>query len=94
MKLTYRGNSYEMPAPMQSVSDSTDRPKIKLTYRGSIYYSTPHPVVVSEANRDSKTVTLTYRGNTYDRQLSPPQPNQSSLAINWRYQSQLGGYTA
>lgn len=92
MKLTYRGNSYEMPAPMQSVSDSTDRPKIKLTYRGCTYYSTPHSMMVSEAaTSDWKTVTLTYRGNTYDRQLPLLQPHQPSHAINWRYQSELGG---
>ena len=87
MKLTYRGNSYEIPAPIQPGSDPTNQTKIKLIYRGNTYEYTPRPVVVSEVDTtDWKTVTLIYRGNTYEHKLGPPQPYQKPRAINWRYQ--------
>ena len=87
MKLTFRGNSYEVPAPIQLGSDSTDRPKIKLIYRGNTFDYTPRLVVVSEeVETDGSTVTLIYRGNTYERKLQPPKPYQKPRAINWRWQ--------
>lgn len=87
MKLTYRGNAYEVHPPIQLGSDSTNQPKIKLIYRGSTYDYTPRPVVVSEAvEPDEPTVTLIYRGNTYERKLQPSKPYQKPRGINWRYQ--------
>jgi Domain of unknown function (DUF4278) len=87
MKLTYRGNAYEIPAPIQPGSDSTDRPQIKLIYRGHTYYTTPRHVVVSEEDKtDWQTVTLIYRGNTYERKLQSPKPDRKPRAINWRWQ--------
>ncbi len=87
MKLSFRGNSYEVPAPTEPVADSTDRPKFKLIYRGYTYDYTPPPVVVSEeVETDGPTVTLIYRGNTYERKLPPPKPYQKPRAINWRWQ--------
>ncbi|GFE71061.1 DUF4278 domain-containing protein [Chroococcus sp. FPU101] len=87
MKLTFRGNSYNVPAPIQLGSDSTEQPKIKLIYRGNVYYYTPRPVVVSEkVETDQPTVTLIYRGNTYERQLLGSMPYQKPHAINWRWQ--------
>jgi hypothetical protein len=87
MKLTYRGHSYEVPAPIQLDADSTDQPKIKLIYRGHTYQCTPCPAVVSEAVvTDGPTVTLIYRGNTYERKLQPPKDYQKPRAINWRWQ--------
>jgi Domain of unknown function (DUF4278) len=75
MKLSFRGNSYEVPAPTEPVTDSTDRPKFKLIYRGYTYDYTPPPLVVSEeVETDVPTVTLIYRRNTYERKLPPPKP--------------------
>lgn len=86
MKLTFRGNFYEAPAPIQLVSDSTEQPKIKLIYRGNTLDYTPRPVVVSqEVETDGQTVTLIYRGNTYERKLKPLNPYQKPHAINWRW---------
>ena len=85
MKLTFRGNVYEAPAPIQLVSDSTDQPKLKLIYRGHTLDYTPRPVVVSEEGEtDGQTVTLIYRGNTYERSLQPLNPYQKPHTINWR----------
>jgi Domain of unknown function (DUF4278) len=78
MKLTYRGSAYEIPASIQLGSDSMDQPKIKLIYRGHIYYITPCSVVVPEAVKtDEPTVTLVYRGSIYERkpQCSKFHPN-------------------
>ncbi len=87
MKLTYRNASYEVFAPTQLVSGSTDKPKIKLIYRGHTYDYTPRPVAVSkEIETDGSTVTLIYRGNTYEHKLQPLKPYQKSRAINWRWQ--------
>jgi hypothetical protein len=87
MKLTYRGNSYETSAPIQLASDSKDRPKLKLIYRGCTFDYTPHPLVVSkEVETDRPIATLIYRGNTYERRLQPPKPYQKPQAINWRWQ--------
>jgi Domain of unknown function (DUF4278) len=87
MTLTYRGISYEVPAPIQLGCDSTDQPKIKLIYRGNIYDYTPSPVVVSQEDKtDWSTVTLIYRGTTYQRQIQPSKPYQKPRAINWRWQ--------
>jgi Domain of unknown function (DUF4278) len=86
MKLTFRGHAYEVPAPIQLGSVSTDQPKIKLIYRGHTYDYTPHPVVVPEAvETDGSTMTLIYRGTTYKQTLTP-KFYQQSRAINWRYQ--------
>jgi Domain of unknown function (DUF4278) len=87
MKLTYRGNAYEVPAPIQPSSSPTDQPKIKLMYRGNTYDYTPRSIVVSEADTtDWPTVTLIYRGDTYQRKVQPSQPYQKPRAINWRWQ--------
>jgi hypothetical protein len=85
-ELTFCGNPYEVPAPIQLGSDSTAQPKIKLIYRGNTFDYTPRPVVVSEeVETDGPTVTLIYRANTYDRKLQPPKPYQKPRAINWRW---------
>jgi hypothetical protein len=86
MKLTFRGNSYEVPVPIQLTSDSTERTKIKLIYRGNTFYCTPRPVVISDVKTDGPTVTLIYRGNTYKRKLGAPKSHQKPRAINWRWQ--------
>jgi lipopolysaccharide export system protein LptA len=89
MKLTYRGNSYEVAAPIELDSDSTELPQIKLIYRGNTYYYIPHPVVDSEeVETDEPTVNLIYRGNTYKRQLRATKPYQKAHAINWRWHSE------
>jgi hypothetical protein len=86
MKLTYRGNFYEVPAPSLMGEDSTDQPKIKLIYRGDTYNYTPLPIAVSEKMTiDQPTVTLIYRGTTYERKLQPAKPYQKSSAVNWRW---------
>jgi hypothetical protein len=87
MKLTYRGNSYETSAPIQLASDSIDRPKLKLIYRGCTFDYTPRPLMVSkEVETDRPIATLIYRGNTYERKLQPPKPYHKPQAINWRWQ--------
>lgn len=87
MKLTFRGCSYEVPDPIQTGSDSTDQPKIKLIYRASTYYVNPPAAMASKAvETDGPTVTLIYRTNTYRLKLSPPKPYQKPRAINWHYQ--------
>jgi hypothetical protein len=88
MKLTYRGQSYSIPAPVQFGADanSTDQPKVKLIYRGQTYYATPCPADVNPAAATTgSTVTLRYRGITYQRVLQEPKPYHPSQAINWRY---------
>lgn len=87
MKLTYRGQIYEVPAPIQLAPAAVDQPKIKLIYRGHTCDYVPRPIVVPEASgTESKTVTLIYRGNTYKRNLQPLQPYKQPCAINWRWQ--------
>ncbi|MEM7065216.1 MAG: DUF4278 domain-containing protein [Cyanobacteria bacterium P01_B01_bin.77] len=69
MQLTYRGNTYEMPAPIQITPVVNDQSKIKLTYRGQQYDYTPaieRPKTVASMDR---VVTLTYRGNAYQHLL-------------------------
>lgn len=88
MKLTYRGHAYKLPTLIQLGSNSTNQPKIKLIYRGHTYYSTPRPVVVSDAvTTDSSTVTLMYRGNTYKRKVPFLKSYQQLRATNWRYRN-------
>jgi hypothetical protein len=94
MKLTYRRQTYEAPAPIQLAPAAADQPKMKLIYRGHICDYTPRPVVVPEASvmkgtegtTEGETVTLIYRGHTYQRNLRPLQPYQQPRAINWRWQ--------
>jgi hypothetical protein len=87
MKLTFRGHSYEVSAPIQLDSDSTGQPQIKLTYRGHAYNSTPRFAVTSKVVEvDAPAVTLLYRGNIYKRQLQSSRLYQKPHAINWRYQ--------
>jgi hypothetical protein len=87
MKLTYRGQTYEAPAPIQLAPAAADQPKMKLIYRGHICDYTPRPVVVPNASAtEGETVTLIYLGNTYQRNLRPLQPYQQPRAINWRWQ--------
>lgn len=75
MKLTYRGNSYEVPALIQFGFNSTEQPKIKLVYRGNTLDYIPRPLVIGESDRtDCSMVNLIYRGNSYERKLqSNPQ---------------------
>ena len=70
MKLTSRGNAYEIPTSIQCGSDSMDQPKIKLIYRDHKYYITPHLAVFAEVvEQGEQQATLIYRGNTYERKL-------------------------
>lgn len=86
MNLIYRGQPYKIATFTQLSSDSVDQSKIKLIYRGQIYYTTPRSVMASKAvSSDTPTVTLIYRGVTYERTLQSRQ-YQQSRAINWRYQ--------
>jgi Domain of unknown function (DUF4278) len=86
-KLCYRGNAYEVPSPIQSDAKITNQPKIKLIYRGHIYYVTPRPVVEPTAiAADEPTVTLIYRGNTYQRKRPSLPPYQTPRALNcWQF---------
>lgn len=85
MKLTYRGNPYEVHKRIQLGFDSIKKPKIKLIYRGNTIDYVP-PVVVSVDKTDWPTATLIYRGNVYERKIPPLQPYQNPRAINWRWQ--------
>jgi hypothetical protein len=86
MKLTFRGHAYEVPAPIQLVSASTDQPQMKLIDRGQTYDYTSRAAVVSEVvEPGAPTVTLIYRGNVYERHLQPPKAYQKPDAINWRW---------
>ncbi len=69
MQLTYRGSTYEMPAPIQFDFVVNDQPKTKLIYRGQQYDYTPpieRPKTVSSIDQ---VVALTYQGNTYQHPL-------------------------
>jgi hypothetical protein len=68
-------------------NDSIEQPRIKLIYRGNIFYYTPClPVFPEKLVADGEIVTLIYRGSTYQRRLSSDQPYQKPRAINWRWQ--------
>lgn len=69
MQLTYRGNTYNMTAPIQSDSVIKNQPKIKLTYRGQQYDYTPPIEQCSTVLSVSQVAALTYRGNTYQHPL-------------------------
>lgn len=70
MKLTYRGNFYQVPAPIQLDSHSIEQHKIKLVYRGNAIDYMPSSVVISGSDKtDCPTVNLIYRGNNYERKL-------------------------
>lgn len=85
MRLTYRGNAYEVLASIHSTSNSENQPKQKLMYRGQTYDYTP-PAVVSESFAlDALTVTLIYRGVTFERQIRSLKPYQMPRATSWRY---------
>lgn len=72
MKLTYRGNFYQVPAPIQFDSNSIEQPKIKLIYRGNAIDYISCPVAIRELDKTvCPTVKLTYRGNNYERKLQP-----------------------
>jgi Domain of unknown function (DUF4278) len=87
MKLASLENTYEASTPIQVDSEVTDRPKIKLFYRGNTFDYTPRPASVSEElETEGSTVTLIYRGNTYERKLQSPKAYQKPRAINWRWQ--------
>lgn len=78
MKLIYRGNSYEVPAPIPLDYDSTEQPKIQLIYRGNSLDYIPCPVVNWELDKtDCPTVDLIYRGNSYERKLQAIPQAQS-----------------
>ncbi len=75
-KLIYRGNSYEVPAPIPVDSTSTTQPQIKLIYRGITFDYTPSPQeIFEEIKTDCPTVNLIYRGNIYERKLRPSKPS-------------------
>ncbi len=90
MKLTYRGQSYSISAPVQfgAAANSTDQSQAKLIYRGQTYYATPRPAVDPTPAATGSIVTLRYRGITYQRVLQEQKPYHPGRAINWRYQSQ------
>ncbi len=71
MKLAYRGNIYEVSAPIQIRSNSPTQPQSKLIYRGNKYESISSSAVISEVDKVDKsdylTATLSYRGNIYQR---------------------------
>ncbi|MEO0374176.1 MAG: DUF4278 domain-containing protein [Cyanobacteria bacterium P01_A01_bin.17] len=73
MKLTYRGNSYEVSALNQLEFDSAEQPKIQLVYRGHTYEYTPYHVIVSEEDKtDFPSVTVIYRGVKYEQKVQSP----------------------
>ncbi len=57
MKLSFCGNSSEVPTPIQFESDSTDRPKIELIYRGYTYDYTPTPNLRTERSAQPSVIT-------------------------------------
>lgn len=80
MKLTYRGNSYEVPAQVQLDLDYTEQPKIQLVYRGHTYEYTPcHAIVSEEDNADCPSVTLIYRGIKYERKVQSTSQGPSNV---------------
>lgn len=87
MKLNSRRKAYEISAPINHGSNSTEQSKIKLTYNGNTFDYIPRPpVVVSEEDTtDWPTVTLIYRANVFERKIAPPKPYQKPRAINWRW---------
>lgn len=86
MKLTYRGNTYEVPASIHSSFNSENQPKQKLIYRGQIHEYMPSSASAPEVfDPNVRTVALTYRGVTFERQIRSPKPYQAPRAINWRY---------
>lgn len=72
MKLMFRGNVYEISTLKQFSSNSIGQPKIKLTYRGQTYCTTPSSAVVSKAVKPYEEVTLVYRGIPYEHTLQFP----------------------
>jgi hypothetical protein len=95
VKLTYRGNSYEVAAPIQLDYDPTEQPKIKLVYRGNAIDYIPGLVIWESDRTDCPTVNLVYRGNNYERKLQPTPQAQSKvqgdkpsawLRYDWRCQ--------
>lgn len=86
MKLTFRGNAYDIPAPIPFGSASTNQSKIKVIYRGHRYDYTP-PLECSEVVESGRQlVTLIYRGSTYEHTTQSSKPYQQPRAINCRYQ--------
>jgi hypothetical protein len=86
MKLNYRNTSFEGSNPIQLDSKATERPRIKLIYRGIIYNYTPPPVVTSKEDKTNwPTATLIYRGTTYNRKIQPSRLYQKPRTINWRW---------
>lgn len=81
MKLTYRGNSYEVAAPIQLIPDSREQPKIQLIYRGNTLDYIPRLMIWESDKTDCPTVTLIYRGNNYERKLQSTPQTQSRLRI-------------
>ena len=80
MKLTYRGNFYQVPASIQLVSNYTEQPKIKLVYRGNAIDYISRPVVIWESDKTNcPTMNLIYRGNSYERkcQTAPQAPSKA-----------------
>jgi Domain of unknown function (DUF4278) len=86
MKLTYRGQSYSISAPVQINPASTDPFKTRLIYRGHAYNATPCPAVDSATSTAGSMVTLTYRGIPYQRVLKNQKSDHPGRAIDWRYE--------
>lgn len=99
MKLTYRGHSYEVSAPTQP-SSMTSQADLKLTYRGHTYEHRYPTTVMSKAVSKAMvkagseatetyrtTLTLLYRGQTYKHQLQTTTRLSNQFRLpNWRYQ--------
>jgi Domain of unknown function (DUF4278) len=70
MKLTYRGNTCEVSAPIQLRSDSSMQPQSKVIYRGKRYDLISSTAVISEVDKTNCPVaTLCYHGNVYQRKI-------------------------
>jgi hypothetical protein len=76
-----------VPTPIQFKSNHQARSKVKLIYRGEVFYAIRTPQVVEEVEQEGKTIELIYHGHTYQRKLAPPQPYQKPRALNWRWQT-------
>lgn len=58
-------DSTKVPASLQSSSDSTEQPKIKLMYRGNATEISA-PLQPSFDSTEQPKIKLIYRGNTFD----------------------------
>ena len=77
MKLTYRGNFYQVSASIQLDFNSIEQPKIKLVYRGNAIDYISCLAIWKSDKTDSSTMNLIYRGNSYERKLQTATQAQS-----------------